>query len=71
MGCGEQGQLGRLSQRSASRDTRQGFSKLYVNFKRQYKNDFYTVIIDRRGAVALAKRDGCGYRFPLGRKCNI
>ncbi|CAH0757279.1 unnamed protein product [Diatraea saccharalis] len=28
MGCGEQGQLGRLSQRSASRDARQGFSAL-------------------------------------------
>ncbi|XP_026743457.1 regulator of chromosome condensation-like, partial [Trichoplusia ni] len=30
MGCGEQGQLGRLSQRSASRDARQGFSALLV-----------------------------------------
>ncbi|XP_047541079.1 regulator of chromosome condensation-like [Vanessa atalanta] len=28
MGCGEQGQLGRLSQRSATRDARQGFSAL-------------------------------------------
>ncbi|XP_026324538.1 regulator of chromosome condensation-like isoform X2 [Hyposmocoma kahamanoa] len=33
MGCGEQGQLGRLSQRSASRDTRQGFSALLVPSK--------------------------------------
>ncbi|CAH0718614.1 unnamed protein product, partial [Brenthis ino] len=33
MGCGEQGQLGRLSQRSASRDARQGFSALLVPSK--------------------------------------
>ncbi|KOB76238.1 Bj1 protein [Operophtera brumata] len=33
MGCGEQGQLGRLSQRSASRDSRQGFSALLVPSK--------------------------------------
>ncbi|XP_028027554.1 regulator of chromosome condensation [Bombyx mandarina] len=30
LGCGEQGQLGRLAQRSASRDARQGFSALLV-----------------------------------------
>ncbi|XP_013145733.1 PREDICTED: regulator of chromosome condensation-like [Papilio polytes] len=33
MGCGEQGQLGRLSQRSASRDARQGFSALLTPAK--------------------------------------
>ncbi|CAH2062022.1 unnamed protein product, partial [Iphiclides podalirius] len=33
MGCGEQGQLGRLSQRSASRDARQGFSALLAPSK--------------------------------------
>ncbi|XP_059047921.1 regulator of chromosome condensation-like [Achroia grisella] len=33
MGCGEQGQLGRLSQRSASREARQGFSALLVPSK--------------------------------------
>ncbi|KAG6464832.1 hypothetical protein O3G_MSEX014755 [Manduca sexta] len=33
MGCGEQGQLGRLAQRSASRDARQGFSALLVPSK--------------------------------------
>ncbi|XP_060807951.1 regulator of chromosome condensation [Amyelois transitella] len=33
MGCGEQGQLGRLSQRSATRDARQGFSALLVPSK--------------------------------------
>lgn len=33
MGCGEQGQLGRLSQRSASRDARQGFTALLVPSK--------------------------------------
>lgn len=33
MGCGEQGQLGRLSQRSASRDARQGLSALLVPTK--------------------------------------
>ncbi|XP_075987521.1 regulator of chromosome condensation 1 isoform X2 [Anticarsia gemmatalis] len=33
MGCGEQGQLGRLSQRSASRDARQGLSALLVPSK--------------------------------------
>ncbi|XP_052742751.1 regulator of chromosome condensation [Bicyclus anynana] len=33
MGCGEQGQLGRLSQRSASRDARQGFSALLTPSK--------------------------------------
>ncbi|KAJ8707946.1 hypothetical protein PYW08_010312 [Mythimna loreyi] len=33
MGCGEQGQLGRLPQRSATRDARQGFSALLVPAK--------------------------------------
>ncbi|XP_063630518.1 regulator of chromosome condensation [Cydia splendana] len=33
MGCGEQGQLGRLAQRSASRDSRQGFSALLAPAK--------------------------------------
>ncbi|KAJ0170438.1 hypothetical protein K1T71_013809 [Dendrolimus kikuchii] len=33
MGCGEQGQLGRLTQRSASRESRQGFSALLVPSK--------------------------------------
>ncbi|XP_047509678.1 regulator of chromosome condensation isoform X1 [Pieris napi] len=33
MGCGEQGQLGRLSQRSASREARHGFSALLVPSK--------------------------------------
>lgn len=33
MGCGEQGQLGRLAQRSASREARQGFSALLVPSK--------------------------------------
>ncbi|GBP06418.1 Regulator of chromosome condensation [Eumeta japonica] len=37
MGCGEQGQLGRLSQRSATRDARQGFNALLVPSKVMFR----------------------------------
>ncbi|CAK1595156.1 unnamed protein product, partial [Parnassius mnemosyne] len=62
MGCGEQGQLGRLSQRSASRDARQGFSALLVPSKvilkcgasRVWAGYHATFILDAAGEKVFA-----------------
>ncbi|KAL0860080.1 hypothetical protein ABMA27_010395 [Loxostege sticticalis] len=53
MGCGEQGQLGRLSQRSASRDARQGFSALLAPMKVTLKGGARRVWAGYHATVAL------------------
>ncbi|XP_053620968.1 regulator of chromosome condensation isoform X2 [Plodia interpunctella] len=53
MGCGEQGQLGRLSQRSASRDARQGFSALLVPSKVTLKGGASRVFAGYHATFAL------------------
>ncbi|CAH0598770.1 unnamed protein product [Chrysodeixis includens] len=57
MGCGEQGQLGRLSQRSASRDARQGFSALLVPSKVTLKAGASRVWAGYHATVVLDNND--------------
>ncbi|XP_072933986.1 regulator of chromosome condensation isoform X2 [Epargyreus clarus] len=58
MGCGEQGQLGRLSQRSASRDARQGFSALLVPSKVMLKAGAARVWAGHHATFALDATHG-------------
>ncbi|CAG9116167.1 unnamed protein product [Plutella xylostella] len=53
VGCGEQGQLGRLSQRSASRDARQGFSALLVPGKVTLKSPISAIWAGYHATFAL------------------
>ncbi|KAG7295142.1 hypothetical protein JYU34_022097 [Plutella xylostella] len=53
VGCGEQGQLGRLSQRSASRDARQGFSALLVPGKVTLKSPIAAIWAGYHATFAL------------------
>ncbi|XP_028157338.1 regulator of chromosome condensation-like isoform X2 [Ostrinia furnacalis] len=57
MGCGEQGQLGRLAQRSASRDARQGFSALLVPMKVTLKGGARRVWAGYHATFALDAND--------------